>query len=90
MENATFTIAPGDITSNTTSGQDFASVTWIIPTVVDNSGVYTLTSNYNPGDNFTIGETVVIYQASDPSGNVGVHSFTITIKGRFMQYCIWI
>ena len=89
MENATFTAAPSDITSNTTYGKDYASVTWTIPIVVDNSGIYTLTSNFDPGDNFTIGETVVNYQAIDLSGNVAVHSFTITIQGRCMRFFLF-
>ncbi|XP_072026508.1 uncharacterized protein [Amphiura filiformis] len=79
MENATFSNAPDDIVTNTSYGQPYASVTWVSPTILENSGVHTLTSDYNPGDNFTIGVTLVTYMASDSSDNVAVHTFTITV-----------
>ncbi|XP_072026259.1 hyalin-like [Amphiura filiformis] len=79
MENATFSNAPGDIVTNTNYGEAYASVTWMPPTILENSGVHTLTSDYNPGDNFNIGVTLVTYMASDSSGNVAVHTFTITV-----------
>ncbi len=38
-----------------------------------------LSSNYSPGDNFPIGETEVIYIASDADGEVGRCSFVVNV-----------
>ena len=56
---------------------------WTPPTATDNSGVaVTLTSNYIPGDNFTIGKTTVIYEAVDIYGNTANYSFDIVVTGN--------
>ena len=60
-------------------------VTWTSPTASDNSGSVTLTSNYDPGDTFPIGETVVRYNATDPDSNAAMSSFTVTIRGNGNQ-----
>ena len=52
--------------------------------VTDNSGSVTLTSNYQPGDAFPIGETYVVYTATDPSGNLMTLMFTLTVQGMFL------
>ena len=41
----------------------------------------TLTSDYNPGDWFAIGTTVVTYNATDASGNTAMCSFNVTVLG---------
>ncbi|XP_072046364.1 uncharacterized protein [Amphiura filiformis] len=78
-EASMFSDTPGDITVNTESGLATASVTWTEPTVTDNSGVYTVTSNYQSGESFGIGITQVIYSAWDEQGNYASFSFNITV-----------
>ena len=50
----------------------------------DNSGSVTLTSNYQSGGTFPIGDTNVVYTATDPSGNFETASFKLTVQGIFM------
>ena len=74
---------PGDITANNDPGQPYAVIVWAEPTATDNSGgMVSLTSNYHPGDTFSIGRTNVTYIAIDTSGNKAVNSFTVTILGK--------
>ena len=68
---------------NTESGLDSAVVTWTEPTVTDNSGDYTVTSNYNPEDRFSVGTTRVTYYAWDASGNNVSFSFNVTVEGKY-------
>ena len=58
------------------------SATWVAPTVEDNSGVLTLTSSLSPGDEVPIGDTQVVYTATDAAGNSATHTFTITVIGK--------
>ena len=59
------------------------TVSWIEPNATDNSGEYTLSSNYKPGDEFAVGETTIVtYTAVDPSGNVASFSFFVTLLGK--------
>ena len=71
-----------NISTNTDAGVDNATVTWTEPTVTDNSGVLTLTSDYQPGDQFPIGVTLVTYTASDPNGNIAMLSFHVNVSGK--------
>ena len=64
------------------AGQPFGIATWDIPTVYDNSGKYTLTSTYQPGDTFNIGDTTVIYAIIDESGNMAGAQFVVQVTGR--------
>ena len=57
---------------------------WREPLVQDNSGTYTLTSNYASGSSFPLGITPVIYTATDPSGNTATAAFMIIIQGTEM------
>ena len=51
----------------------------------DNSGeAVTLTSDYSPGDNFTIGNTIVTYTAVDVYGNVATYSFDVVVTGKLL------
>ena len=66
-----------------------ASVTWQEPSITDNSGVFTVTSNFNSGDNFPMGTTQVTYIAIDSSGNQDTFVFTVIVNGvqkRFKSY----
>ena len=75
---------PANITENTDSGLSNATVSWVEPTVTDNSGVASLSSSHSPGAVFSIGSTAVTYTAIDTAGNVAYGSFTVTINGKCM------
>lgn len=53
--------------------------TWIPPVPTGICGPYTLSSNYEPGDTFYIGQTEVIYTLEDTLNHVVTISFTITV-----------
>jgi gliding motility-associated-like protein len=55
---------------------------WTPPTVNDNCGAgnVTLTSNFQPGTSFTTGDTMVVYVATDASGNSATCFFNVSIK----------
>lgn len=54
-------------------------VNWSIPVATDNCGLDTLISNYHPGDTFSVGQTFVIYTATDFAGNKATCSFKINV-----------
>jgi len=57
------------------------TLSWMPPTVTDNcgAGAVTLSSNLTPGL-FATGDTMVVYTATDTSGNVSTCSFLISVK----------
>ena len=55
------------------------TLTWSVPTASDNCGGVTLTSNLNPGV-FPTGDTMVVYTATDASGNVTTCFFNVSVK----------
>ena len=68
---------------NTDVGLATAEVSWVVPTVTDNSGYFTITASHDPYSTFGIGITNVTYKAVDASGNMALHSFTVIVKGNF-------
>lgn len=56
-----------------------APATWNPPAAIDNCSLVQVTSNKNPGDFFSPGNTTVTYVATDPAGNQDSCSFVITI-----------
>ena len=73
---------PTNRTVNTEPSQAHAAVTWTDPQVTDNSGeTFTLTCDVESGSQFEIGETEVICQAVDPTGNQAACMFTVKIQG---------
>jgi gliding motility-associated-like protein len=72
---------PGDIVLTPTGGPNCAhTVTWTVPTATDFCSTnITYTSNYNPGDVFTAPGDVVVYTATDESGNTALCTFMITV-----------
>ncbi|MFN0176335.1 MAG: HYR domain-containing protein [Saprospiraceae bacterium] len=52
---------------------------WTPPTMTDNCGPVTLTSNLSPGI-FPTGDTTVVYTATDASGNSVSCSFNVSVK----------
>lgn len=78
---------PTDITVYTGSNRLTCDqvATWTPPTAADNcSGTVTITSNYSPGATFPVGNTTVIYTATDASGNSTTCSFIVTVIDNTM------
>lgn len=83
-EAPTFLSCPSDNTTGTDIGQPYATVLWTPPTAQDNNMVV-VNSNYDPGDQFSLGTTDVIYIAEDPSGNTDECRFTVTVIGENLK-----
>jgi gliding motility-associated-like protein len=56
------------------------AVTWTEPTVTFNCDGGEFTSNYQSGDEFPVGTTVVEYTATDGSGNQTMCSFNVVVE----------
>ena len=78
---------PQNMILDTTSNE--AELTWTEPSGSDNSGSYTLSSNYASGSRFPLGVTQVTYTAIDPSGNTKVTSFTINVQGKLLRIALF-
>ncbi|MCB0488432.1 MAG: HYR domain-containing protein [Cyclobacteriaceae bacterium] len=72
-----FSNCPNDITIQSESLTQ-PIVSWIPPTATSSCGDLTLESNFSPGDNFPVGETLVVYNAKQGSKNVQC-SFRVTV-----------
>ena len=70
---------PQNITVNSVNGTD-AIATWTSPTATDNCSTPTLTSNYNSGQNFSVGTTAVVYTAVDAKNNKSTCAFNVTVN----------
>jgi len=72
--NITVYTGPGRLTCN-------QAATWVPPTATDNCnpGGVIITSTHPPGTIFPVGNTLVTYTATDPSGNSSTCSFTVTV-----------
>tara|TARA_R110002012_G_scaffold99980_2_gene238467 strand:+ start:157461 stop:161270 length:3810 start_codon:yes stop_codon:yes gene_type:complete len=58
-----------------------ATATWIVPNFTDNcDSSPQVASSHNPGDVFPIGDTEVIYTATDEAGNEALCSFIVTVE----------
>ena len=66
---------------STDPGSASAVVTWNSVIATDNSGSVTLTSNFQSGETFSVGNTDVVFTAYDPSGNSATATFTLTVEG---------
>ena len=84
-EKPFFINLPANITNSTDSGLANTTVSWVEPTVTDNSGVVSLSSSHSPGTVFSIGSTEVTYTAIDNTGNVAYGSFTVTVEGKLKK-----
>ena len=74
---------PSDQTIPANLGVTTATATWVEPIFLDESGIITPTSNYKPGDTFSLGTTVVSYTATDLTGAQGTCLFSITVEGKY-------
>jgi len=70
---------PDDITVNADAGGCTAVVTWTAPSAADNCGIQSFTSDWDPGNTFPGGPTVVTYTATDIHENISTCSFTVTV-----------
>ncbi|XP_070545133.1 hyalin-like [Ptychodera flava] len=68
---------PEDITATTHIGNDSNAVIWNVPVATDDTGCAKVSSSHNPGSIFSLGETIVTYEALDPSGNKDSCSFIV-------------
>lgn len=69
---------PANITVAATSGSG-ATATWTAPTATDNCGLSSFVSSYQPGANFPVGTTTVVYTAIDVKGNSSNCSFNVNV-----------
>ncbi len=70
---------PSDIFVTSAGDNCNTPIFWTPPIVSDNCPGVIMTSNYNPGDVFPLGTTVVTYTATDASGNTDVQSFNVIV-----------
>ena len=74
---------PGNQTVNTEPSQAYASLIWNNSQVTDNSGqIPTITCDTESGSQFRIGETEVVCQAVDSTGNQATCTFTVKTEGN--------
>ena len=82
----TIVSCPSDIDTGTDieEGSAGVSVTWLEPSVTDESGNVTLlVKSHAPGDIFGSGNTTVTYLYADPSNNLATCTFqVVTRKGK--------
>ena len=78
---------PTNQTVNTDPSQAYATVVWTDPQVTDNSGqISTIICDIKSGSQFRIGETEVICQAVDSTGNQENCTFTVKVKGKVIWF----
>ncbi|XP_070546460.1 uncharacterized protein [Ptychodera flava] len=77
---------PLNLSTSTFIGTPFSPVTWPLPVATDNSGTVHIRGSHEPGSNFSIGSTVVSYEASDPSDNMAHCSFTVTVEAKVRPF----
>ena len=80
---------PDDVTQHTDVNEDHATVSWLLPLAIDNSGYLpTLTSLpvLVPPASISIGDTTMTYIAKDSSGNKARCHFKITVLGKIILW----
>ncbi len=71
---------PADIYMSTASDDCTKAISWIVPMFTDDCSAVTLSSNYEPGDVFSVGTTTVTYTGTDACGNEAVCSFDVILE----------
>ena len=74
-------VCPSDVTVDAQTGACTATATWDLPTLSNDCGLSVVTGNFEPGDVFPIGTTMVTYTGEDFGGNIFVCSFDVTVNG---------
>ena len=83
IEDPTIISCPANQTKDTAPGLSTAVAVWADLQATDNTGVTpTVTYSLESGSQFEIGQTEVICEARDPSGNKAFCSFTIDVTGK--------
>ncbi|XP_071489593.1 uncharacterized protein [Diadema antillarum] len=70
---------PDDVDVRVDVGVTAGAASWVAPTAVDDSGVVNVANNFNSGDLFSVGTTIVTYTFSDAEGNSATCSFLVTV-----------
>ena len=85
---------PEPIFAETEIGQAFKEISWVEPSVIDNSisGSDDITVTHSPANikspyKFPIGVTVVTFTASDQNGNSDTCRFRVEIAGMIYWCC---
>jgi len=74
---------PANQVANVASNGISATVTYPAATATDNSGGAVTLAYSNPsGSTFNFGTTTVVVTGTDPSGNQGTCTFTVTVQGK--------
>ena len=82
-EDPVFSYCPGNQTLDTFANLSTAVAVWADPQANDNSGITpTVTCILESGNQFEIGQTEVICEARDPSGNQAICTFIIKVIGK--------
>ena len=77
------TNCPNNITQNATDLT--AAVTWTPPTATDNCSPIITNASAQPGNNFVVGTTPVLYQFSDKIGNLSTCKFSVTLVNNCLN-----
>ena len=67
------------------TGKAKANVSWTEPKFKDNSGKFRLMKNQAPRE-LTWGKYIIIYTATDESGNSASCKFTISVQRMYKKY----
>src|SRR5690606_10064408 len=84
---------PNNITDNTDQGQCFAIVNFPTPIAADSNGTVAVVQTEGPssGEEFPVGPTDVVFEATGANGNTVRCSFTVTVvdkeKPQFLNSC---
>ncbi|XP_077998713.1 uncharacterized protein LOC144451688 [Glandiceps talaboti] len=81
IEPPRFTFCPRNLSQTVETDITSIEVTWPLPEVIDNSDV-NLTSNFDPGDEFTIGAHQVVYTAKDVNNNNAECRFSVFLDRK--------
>ncbi|XP_077978446.1 uncharacterized protein LOC144433915 isoform X2 [Glandiceps talaboti] len=77
IEPPRFTFCPSNLSQTVETDIASIEVTWPLPEVIDNSDDVNVTSNFDPGDEFTIDTHPVIYTAKDAQNNTAECRFSV-------------
>ena len=83
MEAPSIINMPGNMMMNTIQGMPYAIVEWKEPNATDNSGLIpNIKSSHLQPAEFVIGNTTVVYNATDSFGNTATNVFTVAVIGK--------
>ncbi len=78
-----------DIVETTLVGQDSITVSWEEPTATDDSGDEPMrVTTHEPGSQFFVGTTTVVYTFTDGSGNTATCEFNVIVSRKTCFYVV--